>query len=343
MRRLPAAAAGALFLIAIAPEIAKAQETIDDTAPTRTLMGPAWTNDKMKNRVVMIVFWAAKEPKSCGHMARAAKLDSELAPFGLVVIGASMQKLADELVEAKARSLGVRFSVTDNYGFKSATQIAVPSTMIFGSDGKAQFIGPSDKAEQKIRGILGAAIVDRATTKTFSKAMQPNVDILRKGSSPTTMLPNLASRKSDPDAKVLVDALCLSGKEQLDEAKDRLETDPVGVYSEAQRLSTVFRGTALGTEANELYTKLKNDKMVQQELKAQPSLEKVQKIDEQLEKAMKAEPSKGDSGSPEFQKAHQAQIGQIRTIATQMRATWPMTRATSEASDIAMKYGVMFK
>jgi hypothetical protein len=42
-------------------------------------------------------------------------------------------------------------------------------------------------------------------------------------------------------------------------------------------------------------------------------------------------------------KAHSSQISQIRTIATQMRASWPKTRAASEASDIAMKYGVKFK
>jgi hypothetical protein len=342
MKRLPAAAVGVCLLLAIAGRVLS-QESLEDTGPGRTLMGPAWNNDKLKDRVVMIVFWAAKDPRSFPFVAKAAKMDTELGPFGLVVIGASMQKIEDEQVEAKARSLGVRYSVTDNYGFKVATSISVPSTLVFGADGKKQFNGPSDKAEMRVRTALGAAIVDRATTKTFGKGVQPSVDNLRKGVPPTTVLSTLSSRKSDPDAKVLVDAICLPAKELLDEAKERLESDPVGVYNDAQRLSTVFKGTPVGTQAGDLFAKLKNDKSVQAELKAQPSLEKAQKIDEALEKIIKMDPLKNDPGSPEFQKAHQAQISQIRTIATQMRASWPKAKATSEASDIAMKYGVMFK
>jgi hypothetical protein len=341
MRSLRAPVVAALLLGAVTVSRTVAQ-SLDETQPTRTITGPAWTNDKMKNRAVMILFWAAADPKCAPVMKLAARLDGELAPFGLVVIGAHMQKTPDAQVEAKARSFGVRFSITENYGFKSARQIMVPSALIFGGDGMLQFDGAADKGEFKVRSVLGRAILDRATTKTFGKSVETSVDNLRKGISPVTVLATLASKKNDADAKVLVDAICASGKEQLDDAKDRLETDPVGVYGDAERLSKVFKGTPLGVESNDLFTKLKNDKLVQQELKAHPSLEKVQKIDEQLEKAMKME-SKNDPSAPEFQKAHQPQISQIKMIATQMRATWPKTRATSEASDIAMKYGVMFK
>ena len=223
------------------------------------------------------------------------------------------------------------------------SNIKLPKSILFGVDGKMVPEQSSDKTEMRARTLLGAAIVDRAKPMITGTSMQASIDNLRKGNSPATVLSSLISRKSDPDAKALIESICFPAKEQLDEAKERIETDPVGVYNDVQRISTVFRGAPVGTQASELFTKLKNDKLVQQELAARPSLEKVQKLDDVLEKAMKADPSKSDPSSPEFTKAHSSQISQIRTIATQMRASWPKTRAASEASDIAMKYGVMFK
>ena len=334
----------ALASLAIFASTSSAQITVDGVQLQRTISGPAWNADKLAGKVVLIVLWSPKEKVSIGPMARAAKLDQDLGPYGLIVIGPCMQKMDDSIVEETAKKLGVKFSVTENIGVKGMNnQIKLPKSLLFGVDGKMLPEEPSDKAETHARNLLGAAIADRAKAKITGTSVQASIDNLRKAAPPATILSGLISRKSDPDAKALIESICFTAKEQFDDAKERLETDPVGVYNEVQRISTTFRGTPVGAEAGELFTKLKGDRLVQQELAARPSLEKVQKIDEMLEKAMKANPSKADPSSPEFTKAHSPQISQIRMIATQMRASWPKTRAASEASDIAMKYGVMFK
>jgi hypothetical protein len=240
-------ACSALVCLAIFASTSSAQVTLDGVQLQRTIAGPAWNNDKLAGKVVLIVFWTPREKVSLGPIARAAKLDQDLGPFGLIVIGPCMQKMEDGIVEDAAKKLGVKFSVTENIAVKGMdSNIKLPKSILFGVDGKMLPEQSSDKTEMRARTLLGAAIVDRAKPKITGTSMQASIDSLRKGNSPATVLSSLISRKSDPDAKALIDSITFSAKEQLDDAKERIETDPVGVYSDVQRISTVFRGTPVG-------------------------------------------------------------------------------------------------
>jgi hypothetical protein len=319
---------------------AAAQFQISEIQPGKPVMGPTWSSDKLSGSVVLYQLWGVNAPQSFGALKVAVRLHEELSPYGVIVIGPNLQQAAPEKVEAKAKSLGVRFAVTENIASSKQISINLPYSIIFEHTGKSRYDGPSDKAEAAVRTALAKAILDRSGKKTFSAKVQPHADAIKKGTPPGTVLPRLIPlQKSDPDAKALVEAMTAPAKQQIEDAAERVETDPVGVYNEAERISKIFKGTAVGTQANDLFVKLKNDKMVAQELKAHPSLEKLRKIDEALEKAAMGD----DVASADFHKAHMPQITQIRMTVQQMKASWPKTLATAEAVDIAMKYGIMLK
>ena len=99
----PCCACSALVCLAIFASTSSAQVTIDGVQLQRTIAGPAWNNDKLAGKVVLIVLWSPKEKVSFAPIARAAKLDQDLGPFGLIVIGPNMQKMDDSASPSRRR------------------------------------------------------------------------------------------------------------------------------------------------------------------------------------------------------------------------------------------------
>ena len=165
--------------------------------------------------------------------------------------------------------------------------------------------------------------------------MQPVADALKRGASPVAALQKLLPmQKKDEDAKTLIESITARGQMQLDDAAARTDEDPVGVYFETQRLGSYYKGTPVGTKANELFTKLKGDKSVIAEVKARPSLDTIKKLDEALGKAAMGD----DVTDPMFQKKYAAALKQMRTAHATMTKSWPKASATAEAGEIVSRY-----
>ena len=278
-------------------------------------------------------------------MPHLVKWQDELGPFGLTIVAPHVQKAESDAVAAKAKALRINFSVTAGAGLVGGpTTINMPHSFVFDHTGRKIYEGsPDAKGLSKIRLAVGQALVFRTGKETFSKAVQPLVDGLNKGTPPAGILQRaIALQKTDADAKVLVEAMTRDGKTQLDDAEE--SSDKVALYNLASRLSTTYKGTPVGTKANDLFAKLKADKGVQMELKARPKLEAIQKIDASIEKAATDKSIKEfDPISKEVQKTFANQIRQIKTTVTDMRASMATANATAEAELIAEKYGIVFK
>jgi hypothetical protein len=342
-RRTATSAIVAAICVALAGSRSAAQ-TLDGFQAGRTISGAAWTAAKLDGHPVLIVLWNAGLPPSLPLLARAAKLDKELSPYGLIVIGPHLTlgpkniRYTDAQIGAKTRAAGVHFSVCEGLGIKGVESFSVPNSYVYNADGSVKFLGPIDKGELKARIAVGQAIVSRAGERTYSKMLLPIADALKAGSPPGPLLNRLVGFKNDADAKALVDAICEPSAKELQELGERVESEPVNAYNDSQRISMQFKGTPLGTQASELFTKLKSDKKVAIELKAQPTLEKLQKVDEALEKKADGEPINAD-----FIRMNQTQVAQVRTISAQIQSSWPNSRAAAEAVDIAAKYGIQPK
>jgi hypothetical protein len=268
-------------------------------------------------------------------MPHLVRWNEELGPFGLVVIGAHVQGGTAEEIKTRAQALGIRFMVTDGGGVGGSSGAGIPHCLVFDHEGKAVYEGHPDKAEVPVRIALGKALVAKTGKTSFSKSVQPLAEALKKGASPVAALQKLLPmQKRDADAKALIEAITARGQMQLDDASARTEEDPVGVYFATQKLSSYFKGTPVGTKANEVFTKLKGDKSVIAEVKARPSLDAIKKLDAALEKAAKGD----DVTEPKFQKTYAAALRQMRTAHTTMTRSWPKTSATAEAGEIVSRY-----
>jgi hypothetical protein len=268
-------------------------------------------------------------------MPHLVRWNEELGPFGLVVIGAHVQGGTPEEIKAKAQGLGIRFMITDGGGVADSNAGGIPHCIVFDHEGKSVYEGHPDKAEAPVRTALGKAMVAKTGKSSFNKSVQPLVDALKKGASPVLALQKLLPmQKKDADAKALIESITARGQLQMDDASARTEEDPVGVYFETQKLGSYFKGTSVGTKANELFTKLKGDKSVVAEVKARPSLDAIKKLDEALEKAAKGD----DVTEPKFQKTYAAALKQMRTAHSTMTKSWPKASATAEAGEIVSRY-----
>jgi hypothetical protein len=275
-----------------------------------------------------------------------AKLNKELGHFGLVVIGAHAQQGTSEEIQAKARSRGVNFTVVSSASVKDGQDFrGIPHCMVFDHTGQCIFRGAPDGAEGAARKAVGKALVDDLGKSSFSKAVTPLVDGLKKGQAPEAVLRKAVPLQRSPDATAaseanqLVASLTRGGHKQIEEAAALKSDDPYAAYVKLQPVPSAFKGTPVETKANALLAELKRNKAVSAEIQAQPSLDKIKKWDSLLgPQAAKADPK-----GPEFKRAFGTSLKQMQTTLQQMKRSWPESKATQEALDIGDKYGIVVR
>lgn len=275
-------------------------------------------------------------------MPHLVRWHEELSPFGLIVLAPHVQTAKPDDIKDKAQKLGIRFSVTDRGSVAGSEVRGIPTCFLFDHTGREIFKGHPTQVEKKLRESVGAAIVDAVVAGTPPKALAPIVDSLKKGQAPLQSVQKLLTLQRSTDeltartAKLLVARILDGGQMRLDHAKELVASDPVTAFETAQELSTSFKGTPLGPKANELANKLRYDKVVQSELRARPSLAKIQALDF----ALAERPTEEDTKTPEFKKKYAAVLKQMNSTLMTMKRNWPDTKATKTAVEICEEYDI---
>src|SRR5262245_159279 len=274
-------------------------------------------------------------------MPHLVRWHEELGDFGLVVIGAHVQKAPDDAIKRKVELLGIRFPVTKGGRFEEDDERGIPRCFLFDHTGEIAFKGHPKDAESKLRIAVGTALVEAAGLKYPNSTIRPFVEDLKQGKPPLPILQKLlpVSRGSDEgakQAKALVEKMLESGQARFNEAKADMKDDPVAAYDTALRLMQSFKSTPLAQQATELTYKLRSDKKVFAELKARSLLESVKKLDTALMAAAKDK----DPKSAEFKKTFATPIKQMTTVLNNLNRNYPEARATKEALEIGEKYDI---
>jgi hypothetical protein len=274
-------------------------------------------------------------------MPHLVKWHDELSDAGLAVIGLHVQRATPDEVKAKARALRVRFPVTAGGAIEGVDAAGIPHCAVFDHAGRLVYDGHPNKAEPKLREAFAAMLAD-AAGETPARAVAAVLDGYRKGGTTADLFRKVTALQADADAATARQAKAIGSRLQsgaqarLDEAKTVLKVDPVAAYDATLQTATRWKGTALGKEAGELATRLKDDKLVASELKARPTLEKVRALEAAVTKAAKgAEPD-----SPEFKKAFAPQLKQLESAIKALKKQHPDAPATQEAEEIAGRLGV---
>jgi len=274
-------------------------------------------------------------------MPHLVRWHEELGDFGLVVIGAHVQKATDEAIKRKVELLGIRFPITKGGRFEEDDERGIPRCFLFDHTGEIAYKGHPKDAENKLRTAVGAALVEAVGLNYPNRTIKPFVDDLKQGKPPLPILQKLlpVSKGSDEgakQAKALVDKMLESGQVRFNEAKAVMKDDPVAAFDTALRLTTSFKGTPLAFQATEFTNKLRSDKKVMSELKARPILESIKKLDTALTAAAKDK----DPKSAEFKKTFATPIKQMTTALNNLNRNYTETRSTKEALEIGEKYDI---
>jgi len=278
-------------------------------------------------------------------MPHLVKWNDELKDFGLVVVGPHVQGGSADAIEAKARSLGVNFTVTNGGSVKGITLSGIPDCVVFDHSGACIFRGNPLDAEKHIRPAVGKALLAALNKTTLSKGITPIADALKKGQAPISLLPKAVALQKSTDAttaeeaKLLVAKMTEPGQKRVDEAESIKKDDPLSAYLALEPVPAAYKGTPVATKASALLTELRKEKPVSAELKARPSLDRVKKLEEQL----KPLASKYPTSDPSFKKLAAAQLKQLQSSVQLMKKSYPDARATQQAVAIADKYGVTIK
>jgi hypothetical protein len=279
-------------------------------------------------------------------MPHLVRWHEQLRDFGLVLIAPHCQKATAPEVRSKALSVGVTFTVTASGGVQNGNDFrGIPHCMLFDHTGKCLYRGSPSGVEVPLRMAVGTALVERTGKSDFSKPLAPLVSALKKGQSPMAVLQRVIPLQKSKNARTAEDAKLLAGQllqgaqQRVDEAAQKVKDDPVTAYDQLGMVVKTFKGTPVAAKAAKMLTDLKKDKAVMAELRARPSLDAMKKLDELLSKAGPDIDPKG----AQFQRAFAAPLKQMQRIVQRMKKSWPDTRATQEALQIADRYGVVVK
>lgn len=307
----------------------------------KQLTGTKLTPADLKGKVVLLDFWGVNCPPCLAAMPGVAATNAELADFGLVVLGAHAQASTPEIITSVAASRGANFPILEGAGVTGGNDFqTIPHVMVFDHTGACIFRGLPREAEHKARAAVGEMLVANAGRDKFAPALNGAISELKKGQSPTLVLPRIVSQLNGTkdvaaDAKALLDAVTAIGQKKYDQAVEKAESNPVEAFLLVEKVPAAYKGTQLAKDATALVTKLKKDKGVTAELAARPALAMVQ----QFATALAGQPGADKPTAPDFQKANMAILAQLKVKVAQMKKSWPDAKATAEALEIATRYG----
>ena len=212
-----------------------------------------------------------------------------------------------------------------------------PLAFVFDHKGACVFRGSPFDAEASVRSAVGEALIVGSGVDSFPKAITSQVEALRKGKPPAAVLPQLIphTRSSDDAtkeaAKKLVDQIMAVAPKVFEQADRWPKKTRSASTWKLDRVARVFKGTPIAVKANTMLGKLRREKVVLTELKAQPLLVTVRKLEAELS----TKPGSFDPSFEKFREENAGMLQQLHETVMVMKASWPSTRATQEAVNTA--------
>ncbi len=318
---------------------------ITDVVLGTHVTGPKVTANELKGRVVLVDYWGVNCGPCRQSMPGTASLYSELADFGLTIIGSHVQDATPQQIKSVAGSLGANFSISIQSRVKDAGVTGIPHCFLFDHTGACIFRGLPANAEPAIRIAVGKALVEGSGREKFSSTVSATAQDMKKGRSPSQVLPRLVSLQNTAgevgtEAKALLGSITAIGQTKFEQAEGMIDSNPVGAFFLIEKLPVVYKGTDVAKKASAMLVKLKKEKSVIVEIAARPSLETVRKIEFQLDSIL--EENIGAKKETVL-KANSQLVKQLKDKMSAMKKSWPDAKATEEALAVCEKFDIKFE
>ena len=350
IRRFAAALAGGLVMVAVL-ETGRAAEEFNmgvTTAGIRLgshVSGPQLTPQSLAHRVVLLEFWGVSCPPCIASMPKLEEAHQELAPQGLVVIGAHAQGGDPAAVRAAAAELGITFTIVAEASVQGGNNFqGIPHCMLFDHTGKCVYRGSPFRAHDAILAAVKAAPSGLLEGRRLEKLAALN-EGLRNEAAFGPALRKAASLTSSKDAatadeaKFVVEKLEAHGRRMLAAGVEMKAANPAGAADLVQRCSTAFKGSDVGAEAADTLREWKKDKGFQTAIKAAQQLAKLQVLRANVLRAFGDEPD--GKITPEMVKAVPAPTRRQMTDAVRgIQKTAPGSETAATALRLATEFAL---
>lgn len=278
MRRFRLYCASAVMLLFSAATMPAGAEnmqvTTADIALGGHVSGPTVGPDGLLGHVVVLEFWGLHCAPCIASMPQLEALHRELAPHGLVVIGAHVQGgTADDLRKGVA-DLGVTFTIVEGAMVNGGMDYrGIPHCMVFDHTGKCLYRGSPGEAHDIVVAAAQAAPPAILAGRTFAK-LAPLAQALKNEAQVGSVLqrarPLVDSQDADTadEARFIVDRIEGRGRQMLEEARGLADADPAAAAALMQRCMVAFKGSDIGAEAGRQLADWKKDKDFQAAVRA---------------------------------------------------------------------------
>jgi thiol-disulfide isomerase/thioredoxin len=313
--------------------------TTSDIQLGKQVSGQQIDSTQLNNRVVMLEFWGVKCPPCLVSMPKLEQLHKELGPMGLLVVGIHAQGGPVEAIESSVQQLGVTFPIFENAGLaKGSDFTGIPHCMLFDHEGKCLYRGSPFQVESALRQAVANAppmILEGRKLEVltaFNEQLRSEAAFapaLRKARS----LTDSKDAKTAEEASYVVKQLTGYGEKLLAMAKEGRDADPLGAVNTLKRLTTIYRGSDIGTEAADLQKAWKKDDEFQDALKGAEMLVQLQAA---YETVLAATSSKEGNLSAETADSLPSPVK--RKMGTMVKAilkTAPSSKSAERAKEIA--------
>lgn len=305
--------------------------------------GPQVSAESLAHRVVLLEFWGVNCPPCLASMPKLEEAHKELAPQGLVVIGAHAQGGPAATVRKTVADLGVTFTIVEQATVQGGQDFnGIPHCMLFDHTGRCVYRGSPFRAHDAILAAVKAAPSSILAGRTLEKLAAFN-EALRNEAAFGPALRKAASLTGSQDAataeeaKFVVEKLEAHGRRMLEDGTAMKETNPLGAADLVHRCSVAFKGSDVGTEAAEMLRTWRKDKAFQTAVKATQQLAKLQVLRANVLKAFGDEPD-GEI-TPQMVKAVPAAMKrQMAEVVRGIQKTAPGSETAATAGKLAAEF-----
>jgi thiol-disulfide isomerase/thioredoxin len=325
----------ALCLIASA---AQAAATLEGMRPGTHVNGPKYDPADLKGRVVLVEYWGVNCPPCLASIPHISELQEKYGRDQFIIIANHCQNADDAKTRAvfKGRGGSDLITVINQGDLVGANVSGIPHCFLFNHEGKLVYEGsPFDldaPVESAVKNSPGFLVAGR----TYQKTQKQAAVIGALKSNLTGTLKSLRTLSKGEDATAKEEADYLLGK--LNDFSERnmgkitkaRSEDPVAAGETLARMVQLFGGDELGKPYEDLVKELKSDKAFQAELKAAGILGDV-----------RAQAAKiGLETNPEDAKRNRQAMTQIAESLKALVKKFPDTKAASQATELAKRWGI---
>jgi hypothetical protein len=310
-----------------------------------SVQGSLRTAKELVGHPAVVVYWNVNTVSSFPALTQLQNWEKELGPLGLKAVGVHLggTRSADADLRQTLQTRGITVPVNEGIWYLGGIVKdfkSFPMCVVYAQDGRGEFIGSPFDAESAVRRAVGNAVTENLDDAP--KGVAAVVEALRAGKAPASQYGRLTTLSKSKDEEVakpagaLLTRLTEHGAKTLEETEAKMKDEPYDSYVTLEHLAAAYKASPVGSKAARDMASLKSNKTVAKELKARPTVEKLQKIESEL--AAKLGPY--SPASPGFRQENAILLRQLGLTIRQMQQTYPNTRAAEQAVRIGGRFGV---